>query len=130
MSITPNQKKFFMIAAGGLVVLFLLRLLFNGRSEGFQAGADSFVMYYADWCPHCKTVKPIFKDWSKSGSIQVNGKPVFLEMAEADTNPEKIEKAGVKGFPTFVLHKADGSKKEFDGERTQDGWEAFLKANL
>lgn len=130
MALTQNQQKFLIIAAGSLVVLFLLKLLFGGAREGFQAGADTFVMYYADWCPHCKPLKPIFKEWSKDGSVQVNGKTVFLEMVEADADAEKVSKAGVKGFPTFILHKANGSKMEFDGERTKDGWEAFLKSNL
>jgi thiol-disulfide isomerase/thioredoxin len=33
-------------------------------------------MYYVDWCPHCKTAKPIFTDFMGSGTVTVNGKPV------------------------------------------------------
>jgi len=99
--------------------------------EGFSSeGTDSFTFYYADWCPHCKTVKPVFQKWSEQKSISVGSKTVFLNMVEADQNPEQIKKMNVKGFPTFMLQRANGSTQEFDGDRTPDGWKSWLEANL
>ncbi len=98
-------------------------------SEGFADNADKFVMYYADWCPHCKTVKPIWAEWSKKGSIQINGKTVFLDKVE-ESEKEKAAGKPVKGFPTFLLEKAGGKIVEYEGPRTVSGWEAFLKKNM
>lgn len=123
-----------MILGAALALMVLLAVVYRIRpAEGFAggaAGADSFTLYYADWCPHCKTVKPIFKDWSKKGSVNINGKPVFLTMVEADTDAEKLKGKPVKGFPTFLLEKADGKFVEFEGERTPAGWESWLASNL
>jgi thiol-disulfide isomerase/thioredoxin len=99
-----------------------------GGFEGFES-APTFTMYYADWCPHCKTLKPVFKDWSKKGSTVVDGKTVFLEMVEVDTNPEKVKGKPVKGYPTLLLEK-NGKFTEFDGDRTPAGWESWLSKHL
>ena len=96
--------------------------------EGFES-APTFTMYYADWCPHCKTLKPVFKEWSKKGSTTIGGKTVFLEMVEVDTNPEKVKGKPVKGYPTILLEQ-NGKFTEFDGDRTAAGWESWLAKNL
>ena len=109
--------------------LVLLAYWYFKSSEGFE-GADTFTLYYADWCPHCKTIKPVFSEWSNKKSIDVKGKTVFLSMVEADAEPEKVSAAGVKGYPTFMLKKADGSSVEFNGDRSPSGWESWLNSNL
>ena len=127
-----KQTKYFLILGAALAVFLLLAVVYRPSLQGFEsgAGADTFTLYYADWCPHCKTVKPIFKDWSKKGSIEVNGKPVFLTMVEADSQADKLQGKPVKGFPTFLLEKADGKFVEFEGERTPSGWESWLNKHL
>lgn len=129
----PTTKKVLYVAAAILAVLIVLRWLrrpTEGFAAGPTAGADSFTFYYADWCPHCKSVKPVFKQWSEKKSMTVGSKTVFLNMVEADQNPEVIKANNVKGFPTFILARADGSTKEFDGDRTPAGWQSWLEANL
>jgi hypothetical protein len=51
-------------------------------------------------------------------------------MVEADSNPEKMKGVPVKGYPTFLLQTANGQFKEFDGERTPEGWKSWLASNL
>ena len=128
------KNSFYTLAAVVVVVLLLLKFGVVG-SEGFAdaGGVDTFSLFYADWCPHCKTVKPEFNSWgAEKGSVQVNGKTVFVKMLEADAagTKEKMNEAGVKGFPTFMLFKANGQKVEFDGDRSPAGWEAWLKKNV
>lgn len=109
----------------------LIRYIHPDGSAGFESfeSAPSFTMYYADWCPHCKTLKPVFKEWSKKGSVVIGSKTVFVEMVEVDTNPEKVKGKPVKGYPTILLEK-DGKFTEFDGDRTPAGWESWLAENL
>ena len=110
-------------AALGLLVLYGIYRLF-ARTEGFSNGSGStFTMYYADWCPHCKTVKPAFESWMSSQKL------VNAQMKEADKDSADVAAAGVKGFPTFQLTKEDGSVVEC-GARDSAGWEAFLKENM
>jgi len=130
------KQSFYTLAIVVVVALLALNYMYN-RSEGFAdagaSGVDTFTMFYADWCPHCKTVKPEFKNWgADKGSVQVNGKTVFVKMLEADAagTKEKMTEAGVKGFPTFMLFKSNGQKVEFDGERSPAGWESWLKKNI
>jgi len=125
-----STKKILCVVAVVFVLLFALRWA-RSNFEGFSGGGtDTFTLYYADWCPHCKTVKPIFQEWSAQKSLAVKSKTVFLQMVEADAQPDVVAKNNVKGFPTFMLQRADGSTKEFNGERTPDGWKSWLEANL
>jgi thiol-disulfide isomerase/thioredoxin len=105
----------------GLVVLYGLYKLV-GTSEGFSSG-NTFALYYADWCPHCKTVKPAFESWMSKQTM------VTAKMYEADKDSAAVKAAGVKGFPTFQLTKGDGSVVECSA-RDPAGWEAFLKENM
>lgn len=115
----------------GIVFVVLVAIRYYGLAgfEGF-ANADTFTLYYAKWCPHCKTVAPVFADWSKAGSVNVGGKTVFLQMLEADEDAAKMKGKPVKGFPTFLLEKANGQSVEFSGERSPDGWKLWLSNNL
>jgi len=122
-----TNSKYAMIV-GSIVLLLVIVYFFGSRSEGFQSGDATFTLYYADWCPHCKTVKPVFADWSKSGSVTVNGKSVTTNMVEESSMKDKS--VPVKGYPTFLLKKADGSYVEFDGDRSPSGWEQWLAKNL
>lgn len=97
--------------------------------QGFASGADSFTMYYADWCPHCKAVKPQFSNYAAAGAKDINGKPVFIKMVE-EQQIDKSKSLPIDGYPTFLLEKADGTVKVYEGERTADGWTSFLKQNV
>jgi thiol-disulfide isomerase/thioredoxin len=119
-----------------VVVVFLLAMIGvigNGSVQGFiggfgDAGAPpvaSFTMYYADWCPHCKTVKPEFEEFSKRGVVTVNGKNVAVALVE-ESDKEKMAGKNVKGFPTFLYETAAGETVEYSGPRTRDGWMDFL----
>jgi thiol-disulfide isomerase/thioredoxin len=125
---TSTRNLFIIILLVSVMVLMYIRYLHPDGSAGFE-NAPTFTMYYADWCPHCKSIKPEFKKWSSAGSVNVGGKTVFIDMVEADSSPEKMKGKPVKGYPTFLLEK-DGQFTEFDGERTPKGWESWLASNL
>jgi thiol-disulfide isomerase/thioredoxin len=119
----------------GVIIGLLVLLRFIQRSkEGFQndiaGAADTFTLYYAEWCPHCKTVKPAFTDWAKNGFVTAAGKNVKVRMVEQSEKPEEIAAKGIKGFPTFLLETADGKKVEFQGDRTPEGYLKFLEEQL
>jgi thiol-disulfide isomerase/thioredoxin len=60
----------------GLIVLALIALVlvssisYSGNTKLYQGfenpigetnSRGTFTLYYADWCPHCQTIKPVFK---------------------------------------------------------------------
>ena len=104
--------------------------------QGFEnpsadSSANTFALYYADWCPHCTEVKPIFENWgAKKGSVQVNGKTVFVKMYEESADKDKMAGKPVRGFPTFLLETTDGQTFEYKGSRSADGYLAFINEKL
>lgn len=129
---TKKNNLLFLTVGVALAALLLLHYFAGTASpEGFSSeGAPTFTMYYADWCPHCKDVKPIFQKFMRSGSLEVNKKLVFIDMIEAEKNPDKTKGKPVKGYPTFLLEKPDGTYVEYPGERDEAGWAAWLKENV
>lgn len=128
------MKTRFLYLVGVIVGLLILLRFIQRSKEGFQndtsGAADTFTLYYAEWCPHCKTVKPAFTDWSKNGFVTAAGKNVKVRMVEQSENPEEIAAKGIKGFPTFLLETADGKTVEFQGDRSPEGYLKFLEEQL
>jgi thiol-disulfide isomerase/thioredoxin len=113
----------------GVVFIFLWARSRNGVKETFVDSAEKsykFVMYYADWCPHCHTAQPEF---AKLGAIQtIGGKKVEIEAIEEKKIPESVK---VSGFPTVRLLGPDGAiVEEYGGDRTKAGFQAFLEQKL
>lgn len=118
-----------------IALLFALRLIHNSRrSEGFESlsrsGADTFTLYYAEWCPHCQAVKPAFDDFAKNGFITIAGRNVAVRKVEAEKEPEKAAGKPIKGYPTFLFESADGKTVEYQGDRTPEGYMKFLEEQL
>jgi len=121
-----------------VALLALVAMFFFGSRlvQGFQTQSgpgpamNTFTMYYADWCPHCQSVKPEFTEFSKTGPIDVKGKPCQVRLIDAAKNPEAAKGKPVKGFPTFLLETTDGQVLEYQGERNTNGWLAFINSNL
>jgi thiol-disulfide isomerase/thioredoxin len=126
------MKTRFILLIGALIAILLLLRFIQRSKEGFEnsTGADTFTLYYAEWCPHCKTVKPAFEQWSKNGIVTIAGKNVKVRMVEQSEKPEEVAAKGIKGFPTFLLETAAGKTVEFQGDRTPEGYLKFLEEQL
>jgi len=126
------MKTRFLLLIGVIIGLLVLLRFVQRSREGFASGsgADTFTLYYAEWCPHCKTIKPAFQEWSKNGFVTAAGKNVKVRMVEQGEHPEEVAAKGIKGFPTFMLQTADGKTVEFQGERSPEGYLKFLEEQL
>ena len=121
------------------LVAFLVGIIavsYLGSKEGFAGGPigesnprGTFTMYYADWCPHCQTAKPLFKDFMGTGIIQVNGLPIKLKMVEEKQIQKGLDPQ-VDGYPSFLYSDAAGKVVQFDGPRTPDGFMKFLETQI
>jgi protein disulfide-isomerase-like protein len=94
------------------------------KKEDFEnPEKESMVLFYAPWCPHCKTV---MGDWAKLKKSAPEG--VKIAKVNCDEKPEMAEKHGVKGFPTIILFKG-GKKVYFEGPRNLENFLEFIKSN-
>ena len=132
LSIVKSVNHIYWVVLVVAVLLVVIALYNRNVIQGFVSGGlgsePSFTMYYVDWCPHCKAVKPLFTDFMGSGTVQVNGKPVKCAMVNAETNPDAVKGLNIKGYPSFLLNK-DGKLIEFNGQRNADGFMSFLNEN-
>lgn len=100
-------------------VLVLTKDNFQKVVEG-----NEFVLveFYAPWCGHCKQLVPIY---DKLGEHYADSETVVI--AKMDATANELEHTKINSFPTIYLYrKGDNQKVEFRGERTLEGFIAFL----
>ncbi len=132
------MKNRILILFGATIAVLLVIRFLSMRREGFvdstgpisTQGADIFTLYYVDWCPHCKSVKPAFEDFAKNGFVTVAGKNVKVRAIECEKQSKEAEGKPIKGYPTFLLETAEGKTVEYQGDRTPEAWMAFLNEQL
>ncbi len=72
------------------------------EAEGFM-----ILDFWAEWCPPCKFMLPIFEGLAKDQDL---AHLRFLKV-NADEQPELVQTFGVTALPTFVIIKSLGSGK-------------------
>jgi len=147
-----TTKKMLIICIVTLIVIvggyfFVNKFLLSKRRDGFQDNSTfdkvsddetdkeaEIMLFYVDWCPHCKTAKP---EWEASmkdmdGKV-INGYRVqFTEVNCTDESPEvqeMVEKFNIEGYPTIKLIKGD-QVIDFEAKPTKDTITQFLNTAL
>jgi thiol-disulfide isomerase/thioredoxin len=92
--------------------------------EPFASPAATFTMFGVDWCPHCKTAKPIVESLKAS----MTSGDVEVRVVNPEKEPQAAEGFQIDGYPTFYLEKS-GQKTKYSGPRTVEGMKAFLQQN-
>ena len=88
-----------------------------------NSSKPNMVLFYAPWCPHCKSM---MGDWEQL-SKHVKGKMEVVKI-DCDENPKMAEKYNINGFPTIILFK-DGKKIHFEGSRNLENFMKFVEDN-
>jgi thiol-disulfide isomerase/thioredoxin len=106
----------------------------HGTGENVGDKTAELLFFYANWCPHCKTAKPVWNELKETYSDRVvNGYTiVFTDVdcsEENDTAEQLMNRYNVEGFPTIKLVK-DGQVIEYDAKPTKDLLEQFLNTVL
>jgi thiol-disulfide isomerase/thioredoxin len=101
-------------------------------AEGSQTA--ELLFFYANWCPHCKSAKPIWDNLkAEYENKTINGyKVTFTEIdcSEETTEVDKMmNQYNVEGYPTIKLLK-DGQVIEYDAKPSQATLEQFLNTVL
>jgi len=102
-----------------------------GNGNGNNA---ELLFFYADWCPHCKSAKPIWNDIKTEYENKIlNGyKITFTEIncSEETVEVDKLmNQYNVEGYPTIKLIK-DGQVIEYDAKPTKETLTQFLNTVL
>jgi len=112
---------------------------YKANRENMPAGSKQnneaeMILFYVDWCPHCKTAKPEWESLkSEYATKTVNGYNIIFteynctnESAEVE---ELMNKYKIEGYPTIKLLK-DNQVIEYDAKPTKSTMEQFLNTVL
>jgi thiol-disulfide isomerase/thioredoxin len=119
-----------------------LKTSYRANSEGeFGSAGNSgptkqaeLMLFYADWCPHCKTAKPVWNELkTQYQNKTINGYQVIFTDVNCTTESAETEqmmnKYNIEGFPTIKLLK-DGQIIEYDAKPTKETLNEFLNTVL
>jgi hypothetical protein len=107
----------------------------------YNSGANSstnkqaeLMLFYVDWCPHCKTAKPVWEEIkSQYQNKSINGYNIIFTEINCTNETADIEaimnKYKIEGFPTIKLLK-DGQIIEYDAKPSKETLNQFLNTVL
>ncbi len=135
---TFNKNTTFLIVA--LIILALFAIYYGTNSvSGFEdVPGKKFCMVYADWCPHCQSVKPDMQQFSDdvAAGKELAGKGIAVQLVNGDPpkgeEPDPILKVlpEVKGFPSFyLLDTKSGAATPYEGPREVSQMIQWIKGN-
>lgn len=84
---------------------------------------DVFIMQYAPWCGHCKKLHPT---WDALAEKLKGEDTVIIAAMDATVN-DAPPQYKAKGFPTLQFFPAGGDMVPYEGERTEEGFLAFIR---
>ena len=112
---------------------------FHANRENIQKDQNSnktatLMLFYVDWCPHCKTAKPEWETLkSENDGKSINGYNInFVEYNctnESAETTQLMDKYNIEGYPTIKLIK-DNQVIEYDAKPTKSTMEQFLHTVL
>jgi len=96
----------------------------NFNEVAMNPEKDVLVEFYAPWCGHCKQLEPVYK---QLGDAFKDDESIVI--AKMDSTANEVEQVKIQGFPTIKLFKkGDNAIVDYNGERTLEGFSAFLKS--
>jgi hypothetical protein len=103
-------------------------------NDNISSSTAELLFFYANWCPHCKTAKPIWNELkTEYENKTINGyKIIFTEIdcSEETTEVDKMmNQYNVEGYPTIKLLK-DGQVIEYDAKPSKETLVKFLNTVL
>lgn len=133
-----NNMQKVLLLVGILLVLFAIHKFFL-KKEGFVSSVTeledevsnkkSMVLFYADWCGHCKKFIPQWDKLSSSwNDTNENVKLMKVDCGKPNENndhKEIMEKYQIDGYPTILVFE-EGKAKPYDGKRDVPSIENFL----
>lgn len=94
----------------------------------------NLMLFYTDWCPHCRTAKPEWESLkSEYDGKVVNGYTLVMSEYDGESKTpevqELLDKYNVEGWPTIKLVK-DNQVIDYDAKPTKSTMIQFLNTVL
>lgn len=125
-TICPQSSNKFMkiiMLIGGLILLYIF-LCMNSKNKlsgGSVTKTETFILYYVEWCPHCKVVKPEWEKLEKDHELKM----IEIKKVNCEENEDIVNELGIEGFPT-ILYTKNGKVEPYNGEREYKEFKQFL----
>ena len=105
-----------------------------GDGSQNQGKHAELLLFYVDWCPHCKTAKPVWEELkSQYQNKTINGYTVIFTEVNCTNETAEVEqmmdKYKIEGYPTIKLLK-DGQIIEYDAKPSKATLDQFLNTVL
>jgi len=93
--------------------------------EGHVKSGTKLVLFYADWCGHCKKIKPIWEETSSEVNEE-ELKMIKVNCGEGTSADQKImKKYSIDGYPTIIKF-VNGKPQMYQGERDVESFKEAL----
>lgn len=83
----------------------------TGLERMIQSGKQASIMFYAPWCPHCRQMKPLYKEVARGSQ------DTLFAMVDCDKNPAAAQKHQIRAFPACNLYRGGSKIGGFVGGR-------------
>ena len=122
----PSKLPTLLFLLAILLALFVVYKLFlkegfeskSGELEDQIADGKKAVLFYADWCGHCKKLKP---DWDAAAkdANKEETKMIKVNCGEGTKEDKAImEKYNIDGYPTIIIFD-NGTPSTYEGGRSK-----------
>ena len=99
----------------------------SGDLDNQVKSGTKLVLFYADWCGHCKKIKPV---WDETAT-EVNADEVKMIKVNCGEGTEKdqevMKKYNVDGYPTIIKF-VNGTPSLYRGDRDSDSFKDVFKS--
>jgi hypothetical protein len=96
------------------------------NNNNVNVSNNKLVLYYAMWCGYSRQFLPI---WEQVKSVISNTSDLNTTCEQYDCEAQKQSCQGINGFPSIILIKPDGTKIQYQNERSPEAILAFVNAN-
>lgn len=97
------------------------------ESEINKGNDKKLVLFYADWCGHCKKLKPTWDETAEE--VNKNGNKMLKVNCgkKSEEEEEIMKKYNIEGYPTILVFK-NGKPTDYEGDRTSEAFKEELNA--
>lgn len=131
---TPKNLPRIIILLIVLAVLYFVYTTF--LKEGFETESSNLdnqvksgtklVLFYADWCGHCKKIKPIWDETAKEVNID-EVKMIKVNCGEGTDEDQRVmKKYSIDGYPTIIKF-VNGKASLYQGDRDSDSFKEMFQ---
>ena len=118
------------------VLYFVYEKFLKESFEGFETqsanlddqvkSGTKLVLFYADWCGHCKKIKPVWDETAKEVNKE-EVKMIKVNCGEGTDEDQRVmKKYSIDGYPTIIKF-VNGKATLYQGDRDSDSFKDMFQ---